>query len=98
MTTVIAVFLVALMITAVSIPWVRRLAIAIGFVDDPAGRKLHAEPMPLMGGVAIVGGAVVAFVVALLFALVCAGMVRVLYRREFRSNTLRALDDGAAQS
>ncbi len=57
------IFLLALTITGFSTPWVRRAAIALGFVDEPARRKLHSTPMPLMGGVAIVSG----FVVALLF-------------------------------
>jgi UDP-GlcNAc:undecaprenyl-phosphate/decaprenyl-phosphate GlcNAc-1-phosphate transferase len=56
----LVVFVVALGITAVSIPWVRRLAINLGFVDAPAQRKLHSTPIPLMGGVAIFGGAMVA--------------------------------------
>jgi UDP-GlcNAc:undecaprenyl-phosphate GlcNAc-1-phosphate transferase len=55
------IFLVALAITAFSTPWVRRMAIYFSFVDEPARRKLHSTPMPLMGGTAIVGGAVVAF-------------------------------------
>ncbi|MAT97395.1 MAG: undecaprenyl-phosphate alpha-N-acetylglucosaminyl 1-phosphate transferase [Anaerolineaceae bacterium] len=62
MNTVIAIFLMALSITALSIPWVRRLAIRMGFVDSPAQRKLHSTPMPLMGGVAIFGGAVLAVI------------------------------------
>jgi len=35
---------------------VRRLALKIGFVDHPNERKLHAEPMPLGGGIAILLG------------------------------------------
>ncbi|MCB8979651.1 MAG: undecaprenyl/decaprenyl-phosphate alpha-N-acetylglucosaminyl 1-phosphate transferase [Ardenticatenaceae bacterium] len=62
MQTVLAIFLMALSVTALSIPWVRRLAIRIGFVDAPAQRKLHSTPMPLMGGVAIFGGAVLAVI------------------------------------
>lgn len=62
MRTVIAIFLMALSITALSIPWVRKLAIRTGFVDSPAQRKLHSTPMPLMGGVAIFGGAVLAVI------------------------------------
>ncbi len=62
MRTVIAIFLMALSLTALSIPWVRKLAIRIGFVDSPAKRKLHSTPMPLMGGVAIFGGAVLAII------------------------------------
>jgi UDP-GlcNAc:undecaprenyl-phosphate/decaprenyl-phosphate GlcNAc-1-phosphate transferase len=57
---VIFIFLIALTVTAFSTPWVRRLAVWLGFVDAPAQRKLHAQPTPLLGGVAIFGGAVVA--------------------------------------
>lgn len=53
----IAIFFVTLMVTAVSIPWVQRLAVAWGFVDAPAQRKLHRSPMPLMGGMAMLVGA-----------------------------------------
>lgn len=60
MQIVIFVFLTALTLTAFSTPLVRRFSIWIGFVDIPASRKLHTEPMPLMGGVAIFGGAIVA--------------------------------------
>lgn len=62
MPIVIAIFLIALSVTALSIPWVRRLAVRTGFVDSPAQRKLHSTPMPLMGGVAIFGGAVLAII------------------------------------
>lgn len=65
MLTVIVVFLIALTITIFSTPWARRVAISLGFVDAPAQRKLHGTPMPLMGGVAIFAGAVMA---VLLFA------------------------------
>jgi UDP-GlcNAc:undecaprenyl-phosphate GlcNAc-1-phosphate transferase len=60
MRTFTIIFLLALMITGLSTPWVRRAAIALGFVDAPARRKLHSTPMPLMGGVAIVAGLVIA--------------------------------------
>ena len=43
-------FLVALGLTEV----VRRLALRWGIVDHPGERKIHARPIPLMGGVAIV--------------------------------------------
>ncbi|MBK8434893.1 MAG: undecaprenyl/decaprenyl-phosphate alpha-N-acetylglucosaminyl 1-phosphate transferase [Chloroflexi bacterium] len=61
MSIFIIMFLLSLATTAVGTPLVRRLAIWLGFVDMPASRKLHAEPMPLMGGVAIFGGALFAF-------------------------------------
>jgi UDP-GlcNAc:undecaprenyl-phosphate GlcNAc-1-phosphate transferase len=60
---VIFVFLTALALTAFSTPLVRRFSIWIGFVDVPASRKIHKEPMPLMGGVAIFGGAIIALLV-----------------------------------
>ncbi len=63
--TFIVVFLIALFVTGMSTPWVRRAAIWFGFVDAPAQRKLHSSPMPLMGGVAIFVGAMLA---VLLFA------------------------------
>ncbi|WP_420642867.1 glycosyltransferase family 4 protein [Candidatus Leptofilum sp.] len=62
MQTVLAIFLMALSVTVISIPWVRRLALRTGFVDSPAKRKLHSTPMPLLGGVAIFGGAVLAVI------------------------------------
>ena len=58
-------FVIALAVTGVSTPWARRVAIALGFVDAPAHRKLHSTPMPLMGGLAIFLGALVA--IAFLF-------------------------------
>ena len=36
------------------------MAFHFGFVDEPAKRKMHSTPMPLMGGVAIFGGAIAA--------------------------------------
>jgi len=59
------IFLFSLLITGLGTPLVRRAAIYLGFVDTPAKRKLHSEPMPLMGGVAIFGGA---FIVMLFIA------------------------------
>lgn len=61
--TFIAIFLIALTVTLVGTPWVRKLALAFGFVDAPAQRKLHSTPIPLMGGVAIFGGAIIAILI-----------------------------------
>jgi UDP-GlcNAc:undecaprenyl-phosphate/decaprenyl-phosphate GlcNAc-1-phosphate transferase len=38
----------------------RRLALYAGFVDNPGARKVHLKPMPLLGGVAIYAGFVIA--------------------------------------
>lgn len=58
MRSLILIFLTALAVTGFSTPWVRQIALALGFVDAPSQRKLHATPMPLMGGVAILGGSI----------------------------------------
>jgi len=44
-----AAFLLAVLAT----PAIRRVALGFGMVDRPAERKLHATPVPLLGGVAI---------------------------------------------
>ena len=63
MQAVLVIFVIALAVTAVSIPWVRKAAISLGFVDAPAQRKLHSTPIPLMGGVAIFAGAMLAVLI-----------------------------------
>lgn len=55
----LAVFLIALTLTLGSLPWVRRAAIAMGFVDEPNQRKAHRTPTPLLGGTAIFIGAII---------------------------------------
>lgn len=56
------IFIVALVFSVVGTPLARRLALANGVVDSPNARKVHKEPVPLLGGAAIY----LAFVVALL--------------------------------
>ncbi len=59
------VFLVALFASlGITVP-VRWLALRTGMVDHPGPRKVHAKPMPLLGGIAIYS----AFVIAVLLAL-----------------------------
>jgi len=48
----IAAFCISFILTAV----MKRLAVRMGFVDKPGGRKIHANPKPLGGGVAIFWG------------------------------------------
>ncbi len=57
----VIIFLTALTLAAISTPLIRRLAVWTGFVDMPAGRKLHSAPMPLLGGLAIAASALIAF-------------------------------------
>lgn len=49
---------------ALTIP-VRRLALRVGMVDRPGPRKVHKEPVPLLGGLAIYAGVVLGAMVAL---------------------------------
>lgn len=58
-------FAIALM-ASLLLTWpVRQFALYIGFVDRPSARKVHLRPMPLLGGVAIYLG----FVLAIAFTL-----------------------------
>lgn len=61
---------IALAVSWALTPVVRRLAIARGVVDDPSrdDRRIHREPIPRWGGLAIFAGFVVALVVILPFA------------------------------
>src|SRR5690349_817173 len=45
-------------LAAVMLTWlVRHMALALGAMDRPDGvRKLHRQPIPLLGGVAVFGG------------------------------------------
>jgi UDP-GlcNAc:undecaprenyl-phosphate/decaprenyl-phosphate GlcNAc-1-phosphate transferase len=55
MTNVLLIFLIALLLSLTSTPLLRRLALWVGVVDAPAARKIHAAPVPLLGGVGIYG-------------------------------------------
>jgi UDP-GlcNAc:undecaprenyl-phosphate GlcNAc-1-phosphate transferase len=61
---------VALAVSWVITPYVRKVAIARGAVDDPKAddRRVHKEPTPRWGGVAIYAGIVVSLLVVLPFA------------------------------
>jgi UDP-GlcNAc:undecaprenyl-phosphate GlcNAc-1-phosphate transferase len=58
----VAVALVASLFLTVP---VRRLALQVGLVDQPAARKIHLEPIPLLGGLAIYCGVILASLVSL---------------------------------
>ena len=53
-------FFVALIASLVLVVPVRALALRFGMVDLPGPRKVHLSPMPLMGGLAIYGGVMLA--------------------------------------
>ena len=65
MLTLLKIFLVALIGSLLLTPMVRRLALRLGMVDVPdQHRKLHSGPVPLGGGIAVVGGCCLALAVA----------------------------------
>jgi UDP-GlcNAc:undecaprenyl-phosphate GlcNAc-1-phosphate transferase len=51
--TYIALFLAGFGASLFATPFVRRLALRLNAVDKPGRRKIHKEPMPLLGGVSI---------------------------------------------
>jgi len=56
-------FLIALSASMVLTVPVRALAIRVGMVDSPGPRKLHLKPIPLLGGLAIYAGVMLAILV-----------------------------------
>jgi UDP-GlcNAc:undecaprenyl-phosphate/decaprenyl-phosphate GlcNAc-1-phosphate transferase len=58
----IVIFFVALTVSTLATPIARRVAIRLGVVDMPGARKIHASPIPLLGGAAVY----LAFVLAVL--------------------------------
>ena len=62
METLLLTFLTAMALSMAIIPVMMRLAPRLGMVDEPDPRKVHAVPIPRVGGVGIVLGALVAVV------------------------------------
>jgi UDP-GlcNAc:undecaprenyl-phosphate/decaprenyl-phosphate GlcNAc-1-phosphate transferase len=52
-------FLVALFVTSVAMVPLMRVAPRLGLIDVPDARKIHASPIPLVGGLAVAAGAAV---------------------------------------
>jgi len=48
--------MLASLLTALLIIWMRRPAHRFGLVDDPGGRKRHGDTVPLTGGIALTAG------------------------------------------
>ena len=46
-------FFVAFIVTLLITPLVRKLAIALGVIDQPGGRKIHTQPIAYLGGLAV---------------------------------------------
>lgn len=71
MKSTIAAFAIAFIISALLTPWVRRVAVVAGAIDesgadDPHSRRVHAGRIPRMGGVAVAIAFFVPLVVLLL--------------------------------
>ncbi len=64
--------------TAVSVPFWRRWCRRVGVMDDPGQRKLHAAPVPLAGGLAVMTGLLVPLLAGALLTLARAGLGRSL--------------------
>lgn len=56
MSQFIPIILASGLISFIATPLVRRLALSINFYDAPAQRKIHAAPVPMLGGLAIYMG------------------------------------------
>lgn len=80
-TTFMLIFASALVLAIGGTPLVRRMALRLGIIDQPNARKIHVDPIPLLGGVAIYG----AFIAAL-----------VLFGNRFRLNELVSILVGAS--
>ena len=57
-------FAVALVASLVLTVVVRRFALRLGFVDKPNHRKIHSEPIALLGGIAIYSGILLGMIVS----------------------------------
>jgi UDP-GlcNAc:undecaprenyl-phosphate GlcNAc-1-phosphate transferase len=80
-TTFMLIFASALVMAIGGTPLVRRIALRLGVIDQPNARKVHVNPIPLLGGVAIYG----AFIAALL-----------LFGSQYRLNELVSILVGAS--
>jgi UDP-GlcNAc:undecaprenyl-phosphate GlcNAc-1-phosphate transferase len=58
-------FTVALITSFVLTVPVRQLALRVGMVDRPGPRKVHLQPIPLLGGLAIYAGVLIALLVSM---------------------------------
>lgn len=68
----VAALLAAFLTSALSVPIWRRWCRRTGLVDDPGHRKIHHEPVPLAGGLAVATGILAPIVIAVLFLLVAS--------------------------
>ncbi|MCS6920114.1 MAG: undecaprenyl/decaprenyl-phosphate alpha-N-acetylglucosaminyl 1-phosphate transferase [Fimbriimonadales bacterium] len=66
MKTITAVFILSLLTTYLLTPWARRWAIRFGAMDVPDARRVHKEPIPRWGGLAIYIGVAIGMLAGLI--------------------------------
>ena len=59
MEKIILPFLISWVAGLILVPLVRRIALKLGLVDRPGGRKIHTKPIPRIGGLAIYVGSMI---------------------------------------
>jgi len=78
--TLVLLFFLALGLVLVATPMVQRLAVKINALDLPEDRKLHHQPIPRLGGIAIY----LAFVISLNIGLLLSDALLALFQRGLR--------------
>lgn len=63
MSTLILIFASALLLVIGATPGAKWAALKLGIIDQPAARKVHSEPIPRFGGIAMYGAVIVALLV-----------------------------------
>jgi UDP-GlcNAc:undecaprenyl-phosphate GlcNAc-1-phosphate transferase len=90
LTLYIAAFIGAFATALAGLPLWRKWCLRIGLVDDPGHRKIHAEPIPLAGGLAVV----TALVLPLLAGLIVFLFLRANVFSFLDSDTIERLSHG----
>lgn len=67
----IYLFLFSLLLALLFVPLARKLAFRLNIIDLPQGRKAHAQPTPLLGGLAIYAAFLLTLVVQIIAYLWC---------------------------
>lgn len=75
MQTYVVAFTIALAVAYFATPKVKEIAIKAGAMDAPDARKVHKEPIPRMGGLAIYVGFVVAILASMHISREIAGLL-----------------------
>lgn len=80
LSSIVLALILGFIVTLLTINILRPVAIKIGLVDNPGGRKAHIHPTPLVGGVAIFIG--------FFFGILCLPLPMNLYRGLFLASFL----------